>query len=122
MEIGQVSRHFRQPPLVEWAANVTRYFQSLGNLAVDNGLLSSTYTIDFASIAAGGTATSVQTLTGAKVGATCVLGLPAAPSAGIVFDAYVSAADQVTVRAQNLTGGAIDPASATYRVTVINHE
>jgi len=47
------------------------------------------------------------------------LGLPPAPAAGIVFFGFVSAADTVKVRAMNITGSGVDPASATYRAIVI---
>jgi len=57
-------------------------------------------------------------VTGAAVGDRVSLGLPAAPTAGIVFQAFVSAADTVTVRATNITANPVDPASATYKVKV----
>ena len=46
------------------------------------------------------------------------LGLPAAPAAGLLFNAFVSAANTVTVRASNITAAPVDAASATYRATV----
>lgn len=75
--------------------------------------------LDFPSIATLTTATLNITVTGAVVGDPVVLALPATVNAGIVFDARVSAADTVTVRATNITAGAIDPASATFGVTVL---
>lgn len=75
--------------------------------------------LDFPSIAAAATATLNITVTGAVVGDPVVLALPATVNAGILFDARVSAADTVTVRATNITAGAIDPASATFGVTVL---
>lgn len=80
--------------------------------------LAATGTLDFGSIAAGGYEDLTIALVGAEVGQAVALGLPAAPLAGIVFDAFVSAADVVTVRATNITGGALDPGSADYKVTV----
>ncbi|CAB4182632.1 SGNH_hydrolase domain containing protein [uncultured Caudovirales phage] len=81
--------------------------------------LSNTATLNFPSIAAtGGTQDLTVTVTGATVGDSVQIGLPAAPSAGVTFNAWVSATDTVTIRATNATAGAIDPASATYRVTV----
>lgn len=75
--------------------------------------------LNFASMT---TLTSASDLTitvpGAAVNDVVTLGLPAAPTAGIVFTAFVSAADTVTVRAFNVTSGTIDPASATYAVKV----
>ena len=81
--------------------------------------LSATATLNFASIAAGASADLTVTVTGAVVGDAVHLGLPAAINAGLTFTAFVSAANTVTVRATNVTGGAIDPASATFRAVVM---
>lgn len=82
-------------------------------------IASASATLDFPSISAsGGTQDLTITVTGASTGDVVQLGLPAAPSAGVVFNAWVSAANTVTVRATNATGSPIDPASATYRVAV----
>jgi len=75
-------------------------------------------TIDFPSIAAGGTATVSVTVPGARANDVVMLGLPSV-DAGLVFDAHVSANDTVTVRASNLSSAAIDPASATFRLLVM---
>jgi hypothetical protein len=77
-----------------------------------------TAALDFPSISAVSQADLTITVTGAVVGDEVALALPAAPTAGIVFNAYVSAANTVTVRASNITAGAIDPASASYSVLV----
>lgn len=82
------------------------------------GDLSATAALDFASIAAAASADLAITVTGAAVGDSVELGLPAAPTAGLVFNGFVSAANTVTVRATNITAGAVDAASATYRATV----
>lgn len=80
-------------------------------------MLRGTATLDFPSVAAGGTQTLTITVTGAVVGDGCVLGLPSSGGlAGLVFKAHVSAADTVTVTAINGTAGALDPASAGYAV------
>lgn len=81
--------------------------------------LTATAALDFAEIAAAASEDLTITVTGAAVGDAVALGLPAAPAAGIVFIGFVSDADEVTVRAMNITGSAVDPASATYRATVI---
>lgn len=81
--------------------------------------LTATAALNFASINAAASADLTITVAGAAVNDSVALGLPAAPTAGIVFNAFVSAANTVTVRATNITAGAVDPASATYRVTVI---
>jgi hypothetical protein len=75
--------------------------------------------LDFGSI---GTLTSADltiSLPGAKVGDLVVLGPPAAPTAGIIFWAFVSAADVVTVRASNFTAGSINPAAFDFNVAVL---
>lgn len=80
--------------------------------------LTATAALDFAAIAAAGSADLAIAVAGAAVGDAVSLGLPAAPTAGLVFQAFVSAAGTVTVRAMNITAGAVDAAAATYRVTV----
>ena len=78
-------------------------------------------TIDFASVGAGLTVTNTVTVAGARANDEVKLGLPATLDAGLCWDAHVSADDTVTIRATNITAGAIDPASATYRVTVTSY-
>ena len=75
-------------------------------------------TLDFPSVAAAGTQTLTVTCPGASVGDVVALGLPGTVNAGIVFDACVSAADTITVRAMNITAAPVDPASATYEFVV----
>jgi hypothetical protein len=74
-------------------------------------------TLDFPSIAAAATATLTVTVPGVTTGDDALV-FPNVPVAGIVYSAYVSATDTVTVRAINITAGAIDPASQAYRVIV----
>lgn len=81
--------------------------------------LTATATLDFGSINAAASEDLTITVAGAAVNDSVSLGLPAAPTAGIMFRGFVSAANTVTVRATNITGGPINPASATYRATVI---
>lgn len=75
--------------------------------------------LDFPSIAAASQASLTITVTGAAVNDEVIMGLPAAPAAGIVFNAFVSAANTVTIRATNVTAAPVDPASATYSVIVL---
>jgi hypothetical protein len=57
---------------------------------------------------------------GAKLGDAVALGVPnAAVNANSSYSAWVSAADQVTVRFNNYSAAAIDPANATFKVGVI---
>lgn len=76
-------------------------------------------TLDFPSIAAAASADLTIAVAGAAVNDPVSLGLPAAPTAGLIFQAFVSAAGTVTVRATNITAAPVDAASAAVRVTVI---
>lgn len=75
--------------------------------------------LDFASIAAGASATLTVTVTGAGTSDRVVLTPPATLPNGLVPVAYVSGADTVTVRLNNVTAAGIDPAAMTYLVTII---
>lgn len=95
-----------------------------GTLAVGGGtvmtsVLSATATLDFGSILAAASADLTITVTGAAVGNSVHLGLPAAPDASVTFNGFVSSANTVTVRAFNIGAIAADPASATFRATVM---
>lgn len=81
--------------------------------------LKATATLDFAAIAAAGSANLTIPVVGAAVGDTVSLALPASINAGLVFNAFVSAAGVVTVRATNVTAASIDPAPASYSVIVV---
>lgn len=80
--------------------------------------LTATAALDFPSIAAAASADLTIAVAGAAVNDSVSLGLPAAPTAGLIFQAFVSAANVVTVRATNITAGAVDAVSATVRATV----
>lgn len=83
-------------------------------------VLTATSTINFASIPANTTADSSGiTVTGAAVGDAVFVGVPAAIESGIVVTGYVSAANTVKVRAANVTAGAVDPASGSFKVVVV---
>lgn len=56
---------------------------------------------------------------GAAVGNPVILGLPAAPIAGISYFAYVASTNNVKIRALNITGSSVTVTSASYTVTVI---
>jgi hypothetical protein len=81
--------------------------------------LSGSASLNFGSISAVSQADLTITVTGAAVGDEVTMALPAAPAAGIVFNAFVSAANTVTIRASNITAAPVDPAAATYGVIVI---
>lgn len=58
------------------------------------------------------------TVTGAKIGDIVLVGL-GVDAAGITITGYVSAANTVTVRVQNESGGAVDLASSTCNIVVL---
>ena len=81
-----------------------------------------TATVDLASIASDGSdATHTVTVTGAAVGDDVTVH-SSLPVAGLIYEGYVSAADTVTIRISNPTGGAVDAPSATYHVVVWSPE
>jgi hypothetical protein len=81
--------------------------------------LSGTTTYDFASIATTVTATTTVTVSGAVVADSVILTVQT-PTDGIVYDAYVSSANTVTIRATNIKTVAVDPANSLYTVKVIS--
>lgn len=81
--------------------------------------LSSSKTHDFGSISTVSTATTTQTVTGAAAGDTVLITPSTALEAGLVVYGYVSAADTITIVANNPTAGSIDPASRTYYILVL---
>jgi len=82
--------------------------------------LTSTATLDFGSVSAQSFADLTITVTGAATGDAVALGTPTeAVTAGIVYSSWVSATNTVTVRAHNYTAGPLDPASGTFRATII---
>jgi hypothetical protein len=83
-------------------------------------VLSATATLDFGSTAAQSSADLTISVTGAVVGDAVAIGLPAAPNASTSFTGWVSAADTVKVRFNNHSAAAVDPASGTYRATVLS--
>lgn len=82
-------------------------------------VLSTTATLDFGSLVSIGCEDLTITVTGAAVGDTVSLGVPngSVPSATFTYTGWVSAADTVTIRGCALVSG--DPASGTFRATVV---
>lgn len=91
----------------------------VGSGSTVSAIFKGSASLDFASIAAAASADLTITVTGAAVGDSVALALPAAPAAGLVFNAFVSATNTVTVRASNITALAVDAAAATYGAVVI---
>ena len=84
-----------------------------------NGVLAASATLDFPSTSAGGTQDLTITVTGAVDGDPVTLGVPNGSVGSGLYFAWVSAADTVTVRFYNPTGGSINPTSGTFKVKVI---
>jgi hypothetical protein len=86
-------------------------------------VLSASATLDFPSTASSSHSDLTISVTGAAVGDPVALSFPSSGSlGGPIYQAFVSAADVVTVRFINIRHNAAqDPASGTFRVTVIKH-
>lgn len=84
--------------------------------------LTATATLNFGSIAAGATETLTMTVTGAADGDVVSLGVPnGSMHADIDFFPWVSASNTVSVRCRNYGAGAVDPASGTFRASIIKY-
>lgn len=82
------------------------------------GYLRGAATADVASLIDAAGATHTVTVTGAAIG-DFVLVSASVDLAGITVTGYVSAADTVSIRVQNESGGTVDLASAIWQVLVI---
>jgi len=87
-------------------------------------LISASTALDFGSISTGGFVDLTISLTGAAttdvVFVTCLNTAGRGATDGkLVFEAFVSATNTVTVRAHNPTSGSIDPASYNFKVAII---
>lgn len=80
--------------------------------------LKATATLDFGNTSAQSSADLTIAVTGAVVGDPVAVAAPAAPDANTCFTAWVSAPDVVTVRFNNYSSGAVNPASGSYTVIV----
>jgi 3-methyladenine DNA glycosylase Mpg len=103
----------------------TNYYVSAGSTRYTLAkTLTATAALNFPSTTAGTASTLTITVTGAADGDAVSLGVPnaAASIGGAQFFAYVSAANTVTIKLFNSnTLTAIDPASATFRVSVLKY-
>ncbi len=106
------------------AANTTGNASVAGTLSIGGGIaiakvLSATAILDFPNTAAQTSADLTITVTGAALGDVVSLGVPhISVVANSSYTAWVSASNRVTVRLNNYSGGAIDPASGTFRAQV----
>jgi len=112
---------FSGPVRSENGFQVISIDQSTGTVtsgATITKIRTATASLNFPSINAASQADLTITVAGAAVGDEVAMALPAAPAAGIVFNAFVSAANTVTIRATNVTAAPVDPAAANYSVLV----
>lgn len=86
--------------------------------APTSGLLTGSAVYDAASLIDAAGATSTITVNGAALGDHVLSVSCSVDLQGITLTGYVSAANTVSFRLQNETGGPIDLASATYRAVV----
>lgn len=84
--------------------------------------LTATAALNFPNTAAQTSSDLTIALAGAADGDVVALGVPiAALNADSDYSAFVSAANVVTVRFNNYSAGAIDPASGTFRVSILKY-
>jgi len=100
---------------IDYAFNVTDQSATLGFADIKQ-TISRNATLDFPSISANSTAELTRTINGVATTGWTVTATPEGGTieSGLVWSAYVSAANTVTVRVANVTGGAIDPASRVW--------
>ncbi len=103
--------------------NGTNYFVTSGGTRYTLAkTLTNTATLDFPSTAPLATSTLNITVNGAVDGDVVTLGVPSGSmNASCAFIAYVSAANTVTVSFINYSGGNVNPASGTFRVSVLKY-
>jgi hypothetical protein len=71
------------------------------------------------SLTAGQCASGTVTITGATTSMSVAVSPATDPGTGFTWEGFISAANTVTVRVCNVTGGALTPASSAYNVRVI---
>lgn len=84
-------------------------------------ILVNTATLDFPSTPANGQSDLTITVTGAVAGDAVSIAVPNASATTGTFWGWVSAADTVTIRFHNTSGGSVDPASGTFKAVVIKN-
>ena len=105
---------------LEFKVDTMYYTGENGNRYQVTQSLYKSATLDFGSTSAQTSADLTITVTGAAVGDVVSIGVPnGSVNANSSFSGWVSAADTVTIRFNNYSSGAIDPASGTFKVRVI---
>lgn len=103
-----------------WTQTWANFFNAIARALVWNLSLTATKTHDFGNINAHTEASTTVTVFGARTLDTpTVTVTPSANTAGMHYKGVVTADNTVTIYALNTTGVAIDPASTTFRVVVL---
>jgi hypothetical protein len=112
--------------LIGTGANQVSVNGMLGSMAFEDiknypRFFTATASLDFPSIGPNSNQSLTMTVTGAAVGDAVVLGAPSALSTELIAFGFVSAANTVTVRVHNTSGGSVDPAAQGWKATVIKY-
>lgn len=84
--------------------------------------LTNTASLDYPSVGAGATEVLTITVTGAADGDIATVGVPiASQTTGLIWQAYVSGANTISISCTNTTGSPIEPATATFRASIIKY-
>lgn len=105
-----------------YAQSFAQSFRTFSDSVGITRIARQTASISMGTIAAGSSFSTTITLTGAVLGNDQVEIFPAVPAAepdGLLVRAFVSAADTITVRARNVTGADITPASGNYIIMLL---
>lgn len=100
-------------------ASTTAVANLTAQYAQSTQLTGTTAGIGGSSLSAGQCASGTVTITGAATSMSIAASPATDPGTGFVWEGLVSAANTVTVRVCNVTGGALTPASSAYNVRVI---
>lgn len=103
-----------------WTSTWSEWLSAVARALVWNVSLTATKVHDFGNILAHAESSTTVTIIGVRSTDTpTVLVTPSVNTAGIHYKGVVTADDTVTLYALNTTAAAIDPASTTFRVLVL---
>ena len=94
---------------------------TVGGGAMIYKIISTNAVLDFPQVTQHNSTNLTMTATGASPLSTVLVTVDGGGMEPFVFTGYVSATNTVNIRAINPHSSALDPAAATYRVTVFNH-
>ncbi|NND63092.1 MAG: hypothetical protein HKN48_07835 [Flavobacteriaceae bacterium] len=103
---------------VEYDGNDLYFTPGSSRMLLLKGLTNST-TLNFPNIGSRNSAELTVTVNGASLGSSCSCAPTSSIESNLQWSCYVSAANTVRVRVSNVSNGSINPASRTWKVTVI---